>query len=318
MTAALRPDWYLRGLRLRHLRLLTVLGDVNNVGEAARRMATTQPAVSKMLAELEALVGVSLFTRTSKGTYPTQHGASMIRHARWVLGDLDRLGQEWGEQGASSVERIVIGINSSSSAFLVPDALLRLELRALPVTVVVREASIEALLPDLFTRKLDLVIARLGAATQHIDLLQQVLFEEPMCVVAALDHPLGEIGECSWQALASHPWILPPQGSPVRAGLDMLFLREGVQPRASVESASVLNNLVLMDGSRALSLLPRAVARFHAKRHGLRILPVFLPQVFGPLGVVRHESLQLSTAMQTLIACLKETVAAMALADTDA
>ena len=125
--AALRADWYLRGrLRLRHLRLLMVMDDVRNVGEAARRMATTQPAVSRMLAELEEMVGARLFERTSKGTFPTVHGASMIRHASWVLGDLERMGREWSEPGGLGVETLSVGINSSSAAFLVPRTLLRL------------------------------------------------------------------------------------------------------------------------------------------------------------------------------------------------
>lgn len=310
--AALRADWYLRGrLRLRHLRLLVVMDDVRNVGEAARRMATTQPAVSRMLAELEDMVGARLFERTSKGTFPTVHGASMIRHARWVLGDLERMGREWSEPGGLGVETLSVGINSSSAAFLVPRTLLRLERRAAGVNVLVREGSIEALLPDLQTRKLDLVVARLGAGTAGAGLSTRILCEEPMCVCGSASHPLASRKRPSWRDLASYPWILPPCGSPVRAGLDMLFQREDVRPASRVESASVLNNMVLMDNSQALSVMPRAVAAYHARRHALAILAVELPPVFGPIGVIRHDSLEPSPAMRALVECLEEEARAL-------
>ncbi|WP_278044751.1 LysR family transcriptional regulator [Pigmentiphaga kullae] len=211
---ALRPDWYLRGrLRLRHLRLLVVLDDVNHVGEAARQMATTQPAISKMLAEIEKLVGASLFTRTSKGTFPTARGASMIRHARWVLGDLDRMGAEWSSGHLPHSETIRAGVNSSTAAFLMPHALI-----ALPqwsnARVLIREGSIEALLPDVQNRKLDLLIARLGPDTVDPDLVQDVLGDEPMCVVASANHPLAGRTSCTWQEVTTFPWVLPPSRQP--------------------------------------------------------------------------------------------------------
>jgi DNA-binding transcriptional LysR family regulator len=301
----LQTDWYLRGpLRLRQLRLLIVLGEVNHIGDAARLLSTTQPAVSKMLAELEKLVGTPLFTRTARGTFPTPHGDSMIRHAAWILGDLDRMGRDWNASAASR-ERIHLGINSSSAAYLVPHALVQLQAIAPELTVVVREGSIETLLPDLLTRKLDLIVARVGPALVNADLTYTTLGDAPMCVVASADHPLARRKTCTWQDLAEWPWILPPDGSPVRTGLDALFLHHGIRPRAHVESASVLNNLVTMQQSPAVSLMPTPVATYHAKRQGLRMLPIPLPPLFGPTAILQHRALALSSGMQAVIDCLK-------------
>ena len=47
----------LRRLRLRHLELLTVLRDLPTVRGAARRLNLSQPAVSKMLREIEDVRG---------------------------------------------------------------------------------------------------------------------------------------------------------------------------------------------------------------------------------------------------------------------
>lgn len=305
-SPALPPGWYLRGrLRLRHLHLMRVLDEVHNVGLAARRLATTQPAVSRMIAELEDMLGARLFDRTPKGTFPTRHGESLIRHARWVLGDLERMSGEWSGAPDLDVETISIGVNSTAAAFLVPRALLRFKQQAANVNVLVREGSLEALAPELYTRKLDLLVARLGEAVRKPDLASQVLYEEPMCVCARAGHPLAGEPGVPWQRLAAYPWIMPPRGSPVRIGLDMLLQRHGVYPYARIESASALNNTILMNSSDTLSLMPRCVARHLARGQGLAILDIDLPPVFGPIGLVRHCGLDLSAHMRGLIECLQ-------------
>lgn len=304
---ALAADWYLRGrLRLAHLRLLATLEQTKHVGETARRLATTQPAVSRMLAELEEMVETQLFVRTPKGSFPTAHGRAMIRHALWILGDLERLGRDWAVQGEEAAERVVLGINSSSAAWLVPNALRRLEAAGAGVTVVVREGSVEALLPDLASRQIDLVVARLGATTSGADFVEELLFHESMCVVCAAQHPLAGAAACTWTELGGYPWIMPPVGSPVRAALDLIFMRERVRPASCVESASVLTNMIIMDRGRALSLMPQRVATYHAPRARLVVLPVDLPDVFGPLGIVHHASLELTSGMQLVKRCLHE------------
>ncbi|MBM3353812.1 MAG: LysR family transcriptional regulator [Betaproteobacteria bacterium] len=57
----------LRRLRLRHLELLTVLRDQPTVRGAARRLSLSQPAVSKMLREIEDVFGARLFDRSRSG-----------------------------------------------------------------------------------------------------------------------------------------------------------------------------------------------------------------------------------------------------------
>jgi DNA-binding transcriptional LysR family regulator len=63
--------------------------------------------------------------------------------------------------------------------------------------------------------------------------------------------------------------------------------------------------MMLMASSDLLSLLPRCVARHPAGSGGVAVLDIELPPVFGPLGIVRHHSLDLSPRMRDLIECLR-------------
>lgn len=58
-------------LKTRHLSLLLHLYEQRSVLRAAEAANMTQPAASKLLAEMESLLGVPLFERHARGVEPT-------------------------------------------------------------------------------------------------------------------------------------------------------------------------------------------------------------------------------------------------------
>lgn len=56
---------FARNVQLRHLRCLVAVAQERHLARAAARLALSQPAVSKILAELEALAGTRLVDRKS-------------------------------------------------------------------------------------------------------------------------------------------------------------------------------------------------------------------------------------------------------------
>ena len=69
-------------LKTRHLLLLLHLYEQRTVLKAAEAASMTQPAASKLLAEMEDMLGVKLFERHARGVEPTWYGQVLIRRAR--------------------------------------------------------------------------------------------------------------------------------------------------------------------------------------------------------------------------------------------
>ncbi|MFS2168422.1 LysR family transcriptional regulator, partial [Variovorax sp. Varisp62] len=65
-SADLRQD-FVRSVQLRHLRCLVAVAQERHLARAAERLALSQPAVSKTLSELEAIVGTRLVERSKAG-----------------------------------------------------------------------------------------------------------------------------------------------------------------------------------------------------------------------------------------------------------
>jgi len=74
--------WFIRArLKTRQLMLLTAICDEGNIHRAAEVLNMSQPAASKLLKDLEDMLGVSLFERQPRGMRPNWYGETMIRHA---------------------------------------------------------------------------------------------------------------------------------------------------------------------------------------------------------------------------------------------
>lgn len=78
-------------VELAHLRVLVALADEGTFTGAAARLGLTQPSVSRSLARLEALLGVSLVHRTTRSLSLTEAGRAAYDAALPVLRGVDDL-----------------------------------------------------------------------------------------------------------------------------------------------------------------------------------------------------------------------------------
>ena len=302
-------DWYARHrLKLRHLNVLLAVERTRHIGRAAQELHTSQPAVSKALQEVERAAGVPLFERRADGTFATSAGKTLIRYAREVFGALERAGKELESLASGLTGSLCIGCNFSAAAYLVPQAVVLLKRANPALSVQIQEGSLEMLIPQLRSRRLDLLVARWPRGRQIGDLEEQALFEQPMCIVCARDHPLVHARRVSWRDLAAWPWIMPPEGSAVQGDLEELSRLKRISPKeAGIECASVFANALLLKELHALSICPLTVAEHLEAQQLFAILPVKLPPVFGPNSVITLREREQTPAMQSFLARLGET-----------
>ena len=72
-----------------HLLTIVTVADAGSMVNAAEILGTNQPAVSRMIAELEKRVGATLFERARRGLRPTILGAVAIERARVILREIE-------------------------------------------------------------------------------------------------------------------------------------------------------------------------------------------------------------------------------------
>lgn len=77
-------------MSLTQLRSFVAVAEEANVSRAARRLAISQPPLTRQIRDLEAELGVDLFARSSRGMRLLPSGEVFLAHARGILAAVDR------------------------------------------------------------------------------------------------------------------------------------------------------------------------------------------------------------------------------------
>lgn len=283
-----RTDRLLRTLRLRHLELLVVLSGTPTMRSAAARLHLSQPAISKMLGELETCFGARLFERSQRGITANPLGAAAAFRARAVLNELARATSDVDamQRGVTAVLRV----GAPSVTATIPAAIAALRARLPGIAVQLKEGRVHELIHLLLERELDCVFGAITPqlmASDMIPLLEPaVLLEDELCVLASTSAAAVAARPLRWRDLQDAQWVLPPKETLVRQAFDAAFLNGGAPPPVPVVEA--LSSVTIGTLLRADPSLLCAVRLEHAMdeiaRGGvyrLRVLPrVALPS-FG-------------------------------------
>ncbi|RQS76939.1 LysR family transcriptional regulator [Burkholderia sp. Bp8963] len=105
------------------LRLFIAVCEEGSIARAAEREFIAPSAVSKRLADLEALVDVALLSRGQRGVRTTAAGDAMLLHARQIMRSYERLQAELGEYASGARGHVRVLANVSSMVEFLPEAL---------------------------------------------------------------------------------------------------------------------------------------------------------------------------------------------------
>jgi DNA-binding transcriptional LysR family regulator len=267
-----------RRLRLRHFELLTLLAKEHTVRAAARRMALTQPAISKMLREIEDCFGTRLFERSRSGVTANAAGERLIRHAIIAMNETRALGEEVDAIVGHGAAMLRVGTLPMTPQ--IPEAIARLRARIPRTKVQVREARIVDLIPALRDGELDCVVGGLPPEALEgadIDKLRvEILAPDRVYVVASPSHRLSGRRRFHWRQLEGERWVLPPRLSMLRRAVIDAHHRAGLAPpEADVELTSpfFLTTLLALD-TDLLGVMRKEHALADAASGVLSIIPV--------------------------------------------
>jgi DNA-binding transcriptional LysR family regulator len=277
-----------RRLKLRQSNVLLSVIQWGSMARAADHLSVSQPVVSKTIADLEALLGVSLLDRISQGVEPTAYGRALARRSIALFNDLRTSISELEALADPSAGELRIGTTEPMAAGLVSKIigeLLQNHPRVMLHVILGDPPSLRE--RELRDREIDLVIGRLpnDIADDHTQL--EVLFWERAFVVAGAEHELTSRRKIKLEDLMNEAWCLPPPQSFPGSLIGRAFQAAGLEvPRTCVSAHSIQMQNALLATGRFLTILPETMMHLSAKRLGLKSLPVHLPIEPTPVAVV--------------------------------
>jgi DNA-binding transcriptional LysR family regulator len=108
--------------------LLEVVAE-GSMAKAAKKLATSQPFVSKAIADLERTLGLRLLERNARGVEPTIYGRALLKRSKAILDDLRTSVSELEFLADPTAGKLRIGSTESMGASLLPTIIDRLSRR---------------------------------------------------------------------------------------------------------------------------------------------------------------------------------------------
>lgn len=292
-------------LKLRQLALLAELDAAGSLHKAADRLGMSQPAATRLVQELEQLIGASLFERTSRGMTPTDMGRLLMRHASMVLVGVDHIGQEAAALRSGNAGTLRVGMFPGVPPKLVAAAVIGLKRETPRMEIRLIQSDNETLLDDLRDGRLDVVVGRGPASSAKKELDFELLYDEHFCVVTS--QAIAESTEsCRFEHLIDHAWVLPLPNTALRSNLELLFLSQcGRLPVDFVEAVSSPVVVALITKGNRVATMPSWIAREHESSGRMRILIARLADITGPIGLITRSGEALSSQANRMAEALR-------------
>jgi DNA-binding transcriptional LysR family regulator len=198
-----------RRVKLHDLRVLMSVVERGSMAKAAESLATSQPAISRSIADLELCLGVRLLDRGPRGVAPTPYGRALIRRGIAIFDELKQSVQDIESLADPTAGEVRIAAPIGWGAGFVAAVIDRLA-RHYP-RIVCHLTICDTTAPVLEQREVDLVVTRPFTIPPPEDHFQgELLFAESSFVIAGIKNPWARRRRIKLADLINEPWALPP------------------------------------------------------------------------------------------------------------
>lgn len=289
----------LHSLSHTQLKAFIAVGMTNNFSSAARQIGTSQPAVHRSIRELEHLIRVALFEKTTKGIVLTRAGQIVWQQCKLAVSELYQ-----GYVDVKAVQnkqegRIVIGAMPLARHAVLPEAIIEFSKTYPGIQIQVIEAPYPELLNELKNGEVDFLIGALRSELSTTDIIQTELFSSALCIAARKDHPLAKRKRLALKDLLHYPWVLPVHGTPTRERFEQMVHTHSLPTEFGlIESSSQVLIRGLLKGSDRLTIISLQQIQLEVELGLLTIIDYNIGDIPREIGVTQRTNWQPSQIHQ--------------------
>jgi DNA-binding transcriptional LysR family regulator len=294
-------------LRLNDLHVFLTVAEAGSMVNAAERLAISQPAVSKAIADLEHTIGRRLLDRTPQGVEVTAYGRALFKRGISAFDELRQGVKDIEFLTSATAGEVMVGCSEFIAAGFLTQVIDSFS-RSYP-SVIVSVFAARNMWPEcslLRDRNVDLLIGRVTNPFAAEDLDINVAFEDRLFVVSGEKNRWARRRRIELSELAFEQWLLSPDAAFTQM-LEEAFEACDLQPpEASVKTYSIHQRISLLRTQRFVSALAGSVVRFNAEPFSLRVLPVHFPARPWPVAIIKLKNRTVSPIVDRFIGCIQE------------
>lgn len=289
-------------MKLTTLRALIIAVEVGSLRGAARRLGVTQPALTKMIRELELELGTTLLARSTTGVVPTAQGKVLVEKAAAAERELAQAVDQIRQLGGQMQGELTIGAVPLAMMLLIPET-LRTFAREFPdIRLRFSEELYIAQLTRLRKGEVDIALGPLPEGLAQGEFRIEPLIPITMVVVVRRGNPLERAR--SLEELSAAPWVFTG-AAPGMGYAQQLFAQHGLPtPPAGALVNSTLGLLSIIANSDFVGLLPHQIAVHPLARQHISLVNTQEAPLKSTLVAMTKTDAALSPAVRHFIAHL--------------
>ena len=289
---------------LRQLQYAVAVADTLSFRKAAERCNVSQPSLSVQLIQLEEILGVKLFERSSRQVLLTPAGREILERARRILREADDLGTAAKQAGDPLRGTLRIGVIPTISPYLLPSATPALRTAYPRLHAIWVEDKTPVLVKSLNAGTIDAALLALEADIGEVE--HETVAIDTFVLATRPNDPLGAKRQpAKTTELRGAQVLLLDDGHCFRDQvLDYCAKAKARELEFRATSLSTLAQMVA--GGAGVTLLPRLAVATEAHRAGLRIREFAKPMPHRTIVLVWRKHSPLGSASKRMAGTLRE------------
>jgi DNA-binding transcriptional LysR family regulator len=283
-------------LTLRHLRAFVEVAHQGSFRRAAEKLFLSQPALTITINQLEDMVGVRLFNRTTRQVNLTTDGEDFLPIAERLVADFDRAISDLKTSAERRGGQVAIAVLPSLTINLLPDILARFKSNNPGIRIILRDDNARGVQRQVLNNESDFGISNLWEEDSELEFTPLTL--DPVGLVCPEDHPLGKTSKpLTWSKLAEYPFVGMTQDTGVHKLIKAI---EGCPESIRSPEYEVLTMAALggiLEAKLAITVLPLLAVPSHM-HPALVFRKLTNPRVERELCIIKRRDYQLSAAAQ--------------------
>ncbi|MFB2771763.1 LysR substrate-binding domain-containing protein [Pelatocladus sp. BLCC-F211] len=221
---------------------------------AAEELFLTQPTVSMQIKQLTKSVGLPLFEQVGKRLYLTEAGRELYATCRQIFETIAQFEMKVADLKGLKQGQLRLAVITTAKYFI-PRLLGPFCQRYPGIEISLQVTNHEGILERMTSNMDDLYI--MSQVPDHLDVSYQQFLENPLVVLAPINHPLAKEKHIPIQRLADEPFIMREPGSGTRRAVQKLLEQHEVHVKVKLELGSNEAIKHAIAGGLGISVLSR-------------------------------------------------------------
>ncbi len=252
--------------------------ETGKITAAAEVLGTTQPSISKVIADLERAAGFDLFERRGRQVVPTSEALALyeeVERSFVGMAEISRVIEDIRDFRKGSL--LIAGMPALALKLL-PDVIAQFIAEAPGITVSLRARSSQAVLRHLSSQQFDLGFAALD--NDHPAVLRRPIFTAPMLAVLPIGHALERKDLLEPADFDQQPFIALGAEIGTRSETDLFLSTGGARPRIVAEAQLSASICEMVAAGSGISIIEPVTATHFANAGRVAVRPLTPEQPF--------------------------------------